>query len=107
MFDFIEAPFFTKSLDRYLDDDEYLELQGHLIKHPESGKVVRGSGGVRKLRWGAEGRGKRGGLRVIYYLRLARGHIWMLTLYGKNVSENIPAYVLRSMKEEIDNAKND
>ena len=44
---------------------------------------------------------------MIYYLRLARGHIWMLTLYGKNVSENIPAHVLRSMKEEIDNAKND
>ena len=95
------------SLDRYLDDDEYGELQTHLIKHPNSGKVVPGSGSVRKLRWAAEGRGKRGGLRVIYYLRLARGHIWMLTLYGKNVSENIPAHVLRSMKEEIDNAKND
>ena len=107
MFEFIEAPFFTKSLDRYLDDDEYLELQSYLIKHPESGKVVRGSGGVRKLRWGAEGRGKRGGLRVIYYLRLANGHIWMLTIYGKNVIENIPAHVLKSMKEAIDDAKND
>ena len=107
MFEFIETPFFTKALDRYLDDDEYGELQTHLIKHPSSGMVVPGSGCVRKLRWAAEGRGKRGGLRVIYYLRLARGHIWMLTLYGKNVSENIPAHVLRSMKEEIDNAKND
>ena len=107
MFEFIETPFFTKALDRYLDDDEYGELRTHLIKHPNSGKVVPGSGGVRKLRWAAEGRGKRGGLRVIYYLQLAHGHIWMLTLYGKNVSENIPAHVLRSMKEEIDNAKND
>jgi hypothetical protein len=107
MFAFIETPFFTKALDRYLDDGEYGELQTHLIKHRSSGKVVPGSGGVRKLRWAAEGRGKRGGLRVIYYLRLARGHIWMLTLYGKNVSENIPAHVLKSMKEEIDNAKND
>lgn len=107
MFEFIEAPFFTKSLDRYLDDDEYRELQGHLIKNPESGKVVPGSGGVRKLRWAAEGRGKRGGLRVIYYLRLADGHIWMLTIYGKNVSENIPAHLLKSMKEVIDDAKDD
>lgn len=107
MFEFIEAPLFTKTLDRYLDDDEYRELQSHLIKHPESGKVVPGSGGVRKLRWAAEGRGKRGGLRVIYYLRLAHGHIWMLTIYGKNVSENIPPHVLKSMKEAIDDAKND
>ncbi len=61
MFEFIEAPFFTKTLDRYLDDDEYGKLQNHLIKHPESGKVVPGSGGVRKIRWAAEGRGKRGG----------------------------------------------
>ncbi len=107
MFEFIEAPFFTKALDRYLDDDEYGELQSHLIKHPESGNVVPGSGGVRKLRWTAEGRGKRGGLRVVYFLRLAHGQIWMLTIYGKNVSENVPAHVLKSMKEVIDHAKND
>ncbi len=107
MFEFIEAPFFTKALERYLDDDEYGELQAHLNKYPESGKVVRGSGGVRKLRWAAEGRGKRGGLRVIYYLRVARGQIWMLTLYGKNVRENIPAHVLKAMKEAIENAKDD
>lgn len=107
MFEFIETPFFTKALDRYLDDDEYRELQTHLNKHPESGQVVPGSGGVRKLRWAAEGRGKRGGLRVIYYLRLARGQIWMLTLYGKNVRENIPAHALRAMKEATQDAKDD
>lgn len=107
MFEFIETPFFTKALDRYLDDDEYRELQAHLNRQPDSGKVVPGSGGVRKLRWTAEGRGKRSGLRVVYYLRLARGQIWMLTLYGKNVRENIPAHVLKSMKEAIDDAKDD
>ena len=107
MFEFIESPFFTKTLGRYLDDDEYCELQLHLIKQPDSGMVVPGSGGVRKVRWAAEGRGKRGGLRVIYYLRLARGQIWMLSLYSKNLRENIPAHVLKSMKEAIDNAKND
>ena len=107
MFEFIETPFFTKALYRYLDDDEYGELQVHLNRYPDSGKVVPGSGGVRKVRWNAEGRGKRGGLRVVYYLRLARGQIWMLTLYGKNVRENIPAHVLKAMKEAIEDAKDD
>ena len=107
MFEFIETPIFTKTLDRYLGDDEYRELQTHLNERPDSGKVVPGSGGVRKLRWAAKGRGKRGGLRVVYYLRLARGQIWMLTLYGKNVREDIPAHVLKSMKEAIGDATND
>lgn len=101
MFEFIETPLFTKALARYLDDDEYAGLQHHLNEHPEAGVVVPGTGGVRKLRWAVSGRGKRGGLRVIYYLRSARGEIWMLTLYGKNVRENIPAHLLKQMKEAI------
>jgi hypothetical protein len=52
-------------------------------------------------------RGKRGGLRVIYYVRLVRGQIWMLTLYGKSVREDIPAHILKSMKEEIKDEKDD
>lgn len=102
MFEFIETPFFTKALEHYLDDNEYAKLQQHLNERPEAGSVVPGSGGVRKLRWAVAGRGKRGGLRVIYYLRSARGEIWMLTLYGKNVREDIPAHLLKQMKETID-----
>ena len=102
MFEFIETPFFTKTLEHYLDDDEYAKLQQHLSENPEAGAVVPGSGGVRNLRWAIAGRGKRGGLRVIYYLRSARGEIWMLTLYGKNVHEDIPAHLLKQMKETID-----
>lgn len=102
MFEFIETPFFTKALEHYLDDDEYAKLQQHLNEHPEAGALVPGSGGVRKLRWALAGRGKRGGLRVIYYLRTARSEIWMLTLYGKNVRENIPAHLLKQMREAID-----
>jgi hypothetical protein len=56
------------------------------------------------MRWRLEGRGKRGGLRVIYYLRTWRGEIWMLTMYGKNVRENISAEALRRIKESIENA---
>lgn len=104
MFEFIETPFFTKALSRYLEDDEYAKLQNYLNEQPDAGVIVPGSGGVRKLRWGSEGRGKRGGLRVIYYLRSARGELWMLTIYGKNVRENIPAHMLRQMKENIDDA---
>jgi hypothetical protein len=58
--------------------------------------------GVRKLRWGVAGRGKRGGIRVIYYLRLRRGQVWMLTMYAKNEAATIPGPVLRRIKEEID-----
>jgi len=77
-------------------------LQQSLIVNPEAGDVIPGSGGVRKLRWGVAGRGKRGGLRVIYFLRLRQGEIWMLTLYAKNVADNIPAKVLKKITEEID-----
>lgn len=107
MFEFIETPFFAKAVERYLDDDEYAELQAHLNKNSEAGVVVPGSGGVRKLQWAAEGRGKRGGLRIIYFVRLARGHIWMLTIYGKNVTENIPAHTLRAMKKAIEDEEDD
>ncbi|MFH0341833.1 MAG: hypothetical protein ACHBNF_06805 [Chromatiales bacterium] len=80
----------------------YLKLQQALAENPEAGPVIPGSGGVRKLRWPIPGRGKRGGLRVIYYLRSRKGLIWMLTLYPKNVAENIPAHVLRQIRQEIE-----
>ncbi len=102
MFSFIETKLFTKLITGYLSDEEYSQLQQTLIKNPEAGDLVPGSGGVRKLRWGVKGRGKRGGVRVIYYVRTHRGQIWMLTVYAKNVAENIPAHLLRKIKEETD-----
>ena len=99
---FVETKLFSKLVQEYLSDDEYTALQQALIANPEAGDVIPGSGGVRKLRWGIEGRGKRGGLRVIYFLRLQQGSIWMLTLYAKNVADNIPAKVLKKIKEAID-----
>ena len=107
MFEFIETPFFTRAIGRYLDDDEYADLQAYLNKNPAAGVVVPDSGGVRKLRWGAEGRGKRGGLRVLYFTRLGRGHIWMLTVYGKSAQENIAARTLRAMKKAIEDEEDD
>lgn len=104
MFSFIETKLFTRLVQEYLTDDEYSELQWFLTSDPESGPVIPGTNGVRKLRWRAFGRGKRGGYRVIYYLKRTDGVIWMLTMYPKNVIENIPAAALRKIREEIENA---
>jgi mRNA-degrading endonuclease RelE of RelBE toxin-antitoxin system len=103
VFSFIETKLFTRLVQEYLKDDEYRELQALLIQQPETGDIVPGSGGVRKLRWRAVGRGKRGGYRVIYYAKLEQGVIWMLTLYPKNVKENIPTHVLREIRKEVEN----
>lgn len=63
--------------------------------------MVPGSGGVRKLRWAPSGRGKRGGLRVIYYWKNDKGEIWLLTLYSKREEQNIPAHILKALREEL------
>ena len=102
MFSFVESKLFTRLVGDYLSDDEYGRLQATLIEAPEGGVVVPGSGGVRKLRWAQPGRGKRGGIRVIYYAKTREGVIWMLTIYAKNEEQNIPAHVLRKIKEELD-----
>jgi len=102
MFSFVETKLFTRVVQEYLNDDEYSQLQQAIIANPEVGSVIPGSGGVRKMRWGVAGRGKRGGLRIIYFLRTRHGQIWMLTLYAKNVAENISARVLKQIKDEID-----
>jgi mRNA-degrading endonuclease RelE of RelBE toxin-antitoxin system len=101
--EFIKATIFTKYVYTYLTDDEYLGLQSFLLKFPESGKVVPGSGGVRKLRWAMSGTGKRGGVRVIYYFKKQDDEIWLLTIYSKSKTENIPAHILRKIAEEIQN----
>ena len=102
---FIETTVFTKHLSAYLTDDEYLGLQNLLLRFPETGKPVPGSGGVRKLRWGTKGRGKRGGIRVIYYLKRIDDAIWLLTLYHKNETVTLPAHVLKQIAPETEHAK--
>jgi hypothetical protein len=101
-FTFVETMLFTRLVEKYLSDDEYAQLQQAIIADPEVGTVIPGSGGVRKMRWGVSGRGKRGGLRVVYFLRMRQGRIWMLTLYPKNVTDDIAPDILRQIKEEID-----
>ena len=78
-------------------------MQSFLLQHPESGKIVRGSGGVRKIRWSISGKGKSGGVRVIYYFKKSTDEIWFLTIYSKNEITNIPAHILRQIAKEIEN----
>lgn len=102
MFSFIETKLFSRLRESYLSDDEYARLQESLIAAPEQGTLVPGSGGVRKLRWSQPGRGKRGGIRIIYYTKSREGLIYMLTIYSKSEESNIPAHILRKIREEID-----
>lgn len=81
---FIETPIFTASLRRHLDDETYRALQLSLLLRPTQGAIIQGGSGLRKLRWSAEGRGKRGGVRLIYYWEPASQTFYMLYLYAKN-----------------------
>lgn len=90
---------FERVRPSYLDDDEYSALQEFLVDNPEVGDVVPGSGGVRKMRWARAGAGKRGGLRVIYFVRYRPNEFWMLALYAKAKHDNIPAHVLKQLLE--------
>jgi hypothetical protein len=86
VFQFVEAPAFSRHREEYLDDEDFSRLQGYLAANPEAGDPVPGAGGIRKLRWkdARRGKGKRGGLRVIYYCFLSDEEIWLLTLYDKD-----------------------
>jgi hypothetical protein len=85
-----------------LGDDEYAALQHADRRESRSRGRRSGLRWVRRLRWGLSGRDKRGGIRVVYYLRLRRDEIWMLTLYAKTEAENIPGPVLKRIKEALD-----
>jgi hypothetical protein len=90
-FQFVEAPAFMRFRDDYLDDEGFAELQRYMASNPEAGDTVPGAGGIRKLRWkdSRRGKGRRGGLRVIYYCFLSEQEIWLLTLYDKDEAADL------------------
>ena len=98
---FIEAPIFSKLVYYYLNEDEYAALQWTLAVRPETGKVIQGSGGLRKVRCTAKGQGKRGGARIIYYFQKENREIWLITIYAKSEMENIPTKTLKAIKEAL------
>lgn len=100
---FIETSVFTRRIEKHLDDDSYRLLQHTLILRPDIGKLIQRSGGLRKMRWKSKGRGKSGGVRIIYYWAVSEDTILMLLIYGKNEQANLsPAQLgyLRKIVEE-------
>ena len=85
-----------------MDDDSYAGLQSHLARHPDSGDVIRGSGGLRKIRWAGSGRGKRGGLRVIYYWWIGEDRISMLLVYPKNEQDDLSVSQLKLLRKALE-----
>ena len=84
-----------------MDDDEYGHLQSFLADHPHAGKVIQGSGGMRKLRWAGSGRGKRGGLRIIYFWWISKERISMLMIYPKNEQDDLTPEQLKLLKAQL------
>ena len=100
----IESPLFTKLWPDYWSEEERGEFAAFIANNPEAGDVVPRSGGCRKIRWARAGTGKRGGVRVIYTARLARGALVLLVIYSKSARENIPGHVLKKIAEEMGHA---
>lgn len=103
MYTIVETPTFKKDVEKLLSESEREALCAWLAAHPKAGKVVPKSGGLRKVRWGYQGKGTRGGARIIYYNRLNCGEIWLLVIYAKKTPHNIPAHILRAIKDAIEN----
>jgi hypothetical protein len=98
----VETPIFTKRILTILSDEEYRLLQLHLLEKPDAGKIIQGSGGLRKLRWSAKGHGKSGGIRIIYYRFLAHDTILLLFAYAKNERDDLTPEQLRQLKRVIE-----
>jgi len=103
---FVETSAFTKYLPGCLSDDEYGLLQKHLVEHSDAGDLIRGSGGCRKIRWASRGKGKRGGVRVIYYWAGSKDQIYLLTIYGKSEKGDLTPDDLKRVKASLEEIEN-
>jgi hypothetical protein len=102
--EFIETPVFTRQVNDLMADDEYRELQNALLENPEAGDLIKGGGGIRKIRFGVGGRGKSGGVRTIYFWKKAADQIFMLVIYPKSTKDDLTAAeteILRSYVKEL------
>lgn len=100
---FWELPSFARRREHYLDDREYRALQIELMRFPAKGVLIQGSGGLRKLRYGdvAHGKGKRGGLRIIYFWRESAAQFWLFTLYGKDEVVDLTSAQLQILRTRL------
>jgi mRNA-degrading endonuclease RelE of RelBE toxin-antitoxin system len=100
---FVESSVFTADVKELLNDEEYSALQAYLVNQPDAGDLIKQTGGLRKVRWTSQGRGKRGGTRVIYYHVVARSQIRMILIYRKGIKDDLTPKekaVLRRLNEE-------
>lgn len=98
----IETSIFTKIIQDLMSDDLYKNLQMFLVSNPAAGDIIQSSGGLRKLRWGLQGKGKRSGIRVIYYWLVDDDQIYMLYAYRKNQQQNLSHEQLKILKQIIE-----
>jgi hypothetical protein len=98
----VETSIFTRQVQAFLSDEEYRHLQMTLVLHPDLGAVIPGSGGLRKVRWAVSGRGKRGGVRTIYYWAVLHDKILMLFMYTKNEQDNLTAEQLKVLRRIVE-----
>src|SRR6266498_4772424 len=99
---FVETSIFTRLVTSLLTDDEYSQLQLTLFTHPDTGAIIPHGGGLRKIRWSMSRRGKRGGVRVIYYWVVAEDQILMLFMYPKNVTDDLTQKQLKMLREIVE-----
>ena len=101
---FFETTSFTATVGSYLSDEEYRALQNAMLANPEAGDIMSGTGGFRKLRWsdGRRGKGKRGGLRVIYYWLLSNSQFWMFAIYDKDEANDLNPEQKKALKRAIE-----
>jgi hypothetical protein len=102
MLSIFETPTFVTEAAKIWNAEERLEFFAAIARDPESGVVIPGSGGCRKIRWSRPGMGKQGGARVIYFCRLEVGGLCMLLVYPKSAKDNIPGYILKEIRKEIE-----
>ena len=98
----IETDEFEKLWPLYWTEKEHDNFAAFIAENPGAGDVVRGSGGVRKVRWSRTGSGKSGGVRVIYFNRMANGEIWLIFIYAKSKKDSIAGSILKELKNEIE-----
>ena len=98
----IETSVFTKRIKELIPDELYRGLQNTLVAYPESGKIIQGSGGLRKIRWGIDGKGKHGGTRNIYYYAKSKNQIFMLMVYAKNERSDLTKEQLAILKKVVE-----
>lgn len=101
MFTLRETPYYTKLVNDIFSQDEQGELNAYIAQNALLGDVIPNSGGCRKIRYARQGKGKSGGVRVIYYNQLDNGIINLLLIYAKAKTENIPSHILKQLAKEL------